>query len=59
MPEYNMTTEDLYNIMWAQIVKNHPKYQEIEDNNFRHAILACSTIEAQEIIYQYYLTLKE
>ena len=57
--EYNMTTGDLFNIMWTYTVKQYPKYEEINNNSFRHAILACSTVEAQERLYQQYLNLEK
>ena len=55
----NMRTGDLYNIMWAEVIKDNPKYEKINNNSFRHAILACTTVEAQERIYQHYLNLEE
>ena len=57
--EYYITTGDLFNVMWTYTVKQYPKYEEINNNSFRHAILACSTVEAQERLYQQYLNLKD
>lgn len=57
--EYNTTTGDLFNIMWTYTVKVNPKYEQINNNSFRHAILACSTVEAQERVYQQYLNLEK
>lgn len=57
--EYNATTGDLFNIMWTYTVKQYPKYEKINNNNFRHAILSCSTAEAQERVYQKYLNLEK
>ena len=50
----NLTTGDLFNVMWRYTVKQNPKYEEINNNSFRHAILGCSRAEAEERIYQYY-----
>jgi len=55
----NLTTGDLFNVMWTYTVKHNPKYEEIDNDGFRHAILGCSNTEAQEKIYQYYLNLKK
>ena len=57
--ECKTTTRDLFNIMWTYTVKQYPKYEEINNNSFRHAILACNTVEAQERVYQQYLNLEK
>ena len=44
--EYNTTTADLFNIMWSYTVKQYPKYEKINNNNFTHVILSCSTRES-------------
>lgn len=53
----NDTTGDLYNAMWRQIVKENPEYEQIKDNNFRHAMLGCTTKHAQQMIFNQYLEL--
>jgi hypothetical protein len=55
----NLTTGNLFNAMWELVIQKNPEYENIKDNNFRHAILACSTIKAQERLYQQYLNLKD
>ena len=52
---YQMTTGDMFSLMWTELVKECPKYENIEDNNFRHAMLACSSHEALERCYNQYL----
>ena len=55
----NFTTGDLYNAMWRQIVKENPEYEQIKDNNFRHAMLGCTTKYAQQKIFNQYLELNQ
>lgn len=55
----NLTTGDLYNAMWSQIVKENPEYEQIKDNNFRHAMLGCTTKCAQQTIFNQYLELNQ
>jgi predicted metalloprotease with PDZ domain len=55
----NLTTGDLYNVMWRQIVNENPEYEQIKDNSFRHAMLGCTTKHAQQMIFNQYLELNK
>ena len=53
------TTGDVYNAMWRQIVNENPEFEQIKDNNFRHAMLGCTTKHAQRMIFNQYLELNK
>ena len=55
VPTYTMTTGMFFSMMWAKSVEMNPELAVIECNHTRHAILACSTKEAQDRVLHEYL----
>ena len=53
---YTMTTGMFFSMMWTKSVEMNPELAVIECNHTRHAILACSTKEAQDKVLRDYLT---
>ena len=52
---FTMTTGTIYSMMWVKSCELFPELAVIKDNDTRHAILACSTKEAQENVLRQYL----
>ena len=52
---YTMTTGMFFSMMWTKSVEMNPELAVIECNHTRHAILACSTKEAQDRVLHEYL----
>ena len=55
VPTYTMTTGMFFSMMWTRSVELYPELAAIECNHTRHAILACSTKEAQDKVLREYL----
>lgn len=51
-----LSTGALFSAMWEKSCELYPELKAIKDNNVRHAILACSTKEAQDTLLRKYLT---
>lgn len=52
---YNLQIGDLFNYMWEEAIKENPEYENIKDNNFRHAIIACANKKQEKEVYEQYL----
>lgn len=53
---HTMTTGMFFSALWTKSVEMNPELAVIECNDTRHAILACSTKEAQDRVLRDYLT---
>lgn len=55
----NMFSGDILGMMWLVTIKRYPKLAIIDNNNYIHEILACSTEEAQDRILDRFLKEKD
>jgi hypothetical protein len=53
-----MNTGDMFRVMWLTTIQMYPKLAIIDDDNYAHAILACSTESAQDDILKRFLESK-
>ena len=51
------TTGLFYQIMWEKTLQKYPHLGVITDSDYIHAILACTTQEAQNLVLDNYLKL--
>ncbi len=56
---FNMTTGDMFGMMWLMTIQRYPKLAVIDDDNYIHAILACRTEEAQDDVLKRFLKSRE
>ncbi len=54
----NMNTGDIFRMMWLIAIEQYPKLAVIDDDNYAHAILACTTEEAQDDVLKRFLESK-
>lgn len=54
-----LTTGNLLGHMWDMTVQQFPKLSVIDDDNYKHMILNCSTEEQQNNVLDMFLEMKE
>ena len=61
MTERNMmiSVGNVFQIMWWKTIELYPKFAVVDDNNYIHQILSCSTEEEQDRILERFLKEKE